>query len=186
MKWPQYGSQRKLVMILIMILLCFTAIPVLSISKENAPNTGDYSRMPKMSIEEQVQDCKGNNKILFQLVFKLINATKQKLLPEYLDPTKVANDFANFFINKIKKIRDALDHHPTYTTTEATVPKFAQFREMLENEVLTIINKIPAKSCAWMHGRYLWWKEHFLRWSEPSQHWSTYLLQRKYLHHNGR
>ena len=31
MKWPQYGGQRKLVMILIMILLCFTAIPVLSI-----------------------------------------------------------------------------------------------------------------------------------------------------------
>ena len=31
MKWPEYGSQQKLVMILIMILLCFTAIPVLSI-----------------------------------------------------------------------------------------------------------------------------------------------------------
>ena len=54
---------------------------------------------------------------------------------------------ANFFINKIKKIRDALDHHLIYKPTEATVPKFAQFREMSEDEVLTIIKKMPAKSC---------------------------------------
>ena len=59
----------------------------------------------------------------------------------------MANDFANFFINKIKKIRDALDHHPIYSPTEAKVQKFAHFREMLENEVLTIIKKMPAKSC---------------------------------------
>ena len=29
MKWPQYGCQRKLVMILIMILLCLQQVPVL-------------------------------------------------------------------------------------------------------------------------------------------------------------
>ena len=30
----------------------------------------------------------------------------------------------------IKMIRDALDHHPTYKPSEATVPKFEKFREM--------------------------------------------------------
>ena len=59
----------------------------------------------------------------------------------------MADDFANFFINKIKKIRDALDHHLIYRPTEANVPKFAHFRDMLENEVLTIIKKMSAKTC---------------------------------------
>ena len=52
----------------------------------------------------------------------------------------MASDFANFFINNIK-IRDVLDHHLTYNSTEAKVPEFAEFREMSENEVLTIIRK---------------------------------------------
>ena len=84
---------------------------------------------------------------LFQLVSKLIDATKQKSLPEYLNPTELANDFANFFINNIKEIRDALDHHLIYRLTEAKVPKFAHFREMLESQVQPIIKKMPAKSC---------------------------------------
>ena len=59
----------------------------------------------------------------------------------------MADDFANFFINKIKKIRDALDQHLIYSPTEAKGPKFAHFREISENEVPTIIKKMPAKSC---------------------------------------
>ena len=38
---------------------------------------------------------------------------------------------------------------------------------MSEDEVLTIIKKCPLHPVNWMHGRHLWWKEHFLRWSEP-------------------
>ena len=63
-----------------------------------------------------------------------------------MNSTELANDFANFFKNKIK-IRDELDHHLTYKPTEATFPKFSHSREMSENEVLTIIKKMPAKSC---------------------------------------
>ena len=100
-----------------------------------------------MSIKEKVQDCKGDSIKLFQLVSKHTSATKQKSLPEYSNTTELANDFANFFINKIRKIRDALDHHLTYKPIEAKVPKFAHFREMSENGVLTIIKKMPAKSC---------------------------------------
>ena len=99
-----------------------------------------------MSIKEKVQDWKGDSKKLFQLVSNLTGTTKQESLPEYSDPTELANDFANFFIKKIKKIRDALDHHSTYEPTETTVPKFSQFRQMQEDKVITIIKKMPAKS----------------------------------------
>ena len=58
----------------------------------------------------------------FQLVSTLTGPTKQKSLHEYMNPTELANDFANIFINKIKKIRDALDHHLIYRPTEAKVP----------------------------------------------------------------
>ena len=85
-----------------------------------------------MSTQEKVQNCKGDSKKLFQLVSKLTSATKQKSLPLYSDPTELANDFANFFINKIKKIRDPIDYHPTSKPTEATVPKCAQFMEKVK------------------------------------------------------
>ena len=52
-----------------------------------------------------------------------------------------------FFINKIKMIRDALDHHLAYKPSELTVPKFEKCREMSEDEVLMIIKKMPTKSC---------------------------------------
>ena len=95
-----------------------------------------------LQIQETTQRCQENeyegkstglqrdSKKLFQLVFTLTGATKQKSLPEYSNPTKVANDLANFFINEIKQIRDMLDHHLIYRPTEAKVQKFAHFREM--------------------------------------------------------
>ena len=114
--------------------------------KEHSKYRRLHKDAKKMSTEEKVQDCKGDSKKLLQLVSNLTIATKQKSLPEYSDPKELANDFANFFINKIKKIRDVLDHHLTYKPTEVAVPKFAQFREMSEDEVLTIIKEMPAKS----------------------------------------
>ena len=44
-------------------------------------------------------------------------------------------------------IRDALDHQLTCKPSEATVPKFEKFREMLEEEVLMTIKKMATKSC---------------------------------------
>ena len=101
----------------------------------------------KMSIEEKYRIAKVMVKKLFQLVSKLTSATKQKSLLEYSNPTELTNDFTTFFKNKIKKIRDTLDHHPIYRPTDAKLPKFAHFGEMLENAVLTVMKKMPAKSC---------------------------------------
>ena len=39
-------------------------------------------------------------------------------MPETSSEDKLAEDFADFFIYKIQKIRDALDYHPTYETTD--------------------------------------------------------------------
>ena len=140
----------------------------------------------KTSIEEKVQDCKVDSNKLFQLVSKYTGATKQKSLPEYSDPTELSNNFANFFINKIKKIRDALDHHLTYKPTEATVPKFGLFREMLENEVLTITKKMPAKYCELDAWEASLMNRAFSKQIRTIIKLVTLCLTEGVLHHNGR
>ena len=39
-------------------------------------------------------------------------------MPETSSEEKLAKDFADFFMNKTEEIRDALDHHPTYKSTD--------------------------------------------------------------------
>ena len=55
----------------------------------------------------------------------------------------MANNFADFFIQKIQKIRDSLEHHPKYDLSKSTTrPRevLRQFREVSEDEVKEIIN----------------------------------------------
>ena len=125
-------------------------------------------------------------KKLFQLVSNLTGTTKQKSLPEYSNPAELANDFANFFINKIKMIRDALDHHPTYKPSEATLSKYEKFREMLEDEVLMIIKKMPTKSCDLDTWEASLMKITFPRMIRAISNQASYLSQKEYLHHNGK
>ena len=55
-----------------------------------------------------------------RIINTLTNNTSENPVPETSIDEKLAKDFADFFKNKIQKIRDALDHHPTYEPRDTT------------------------------------------------------------------
>ena len=63
-------------------------------------------------ISEKVTECGQDSKKIFSLVNTLCGTTKCNLIPE--DAGSLADDFADFFMAKIKKIRDQLENHPKY------------------------------------------------------------------------
>ena len=69
-------------------------------------------------------------------------------IPESVSDETLANDFTNFFIDKIQKIHDALQQHDKYTPTRNTnVNILACIREITEDEVIKIIGEMSPKSC---------------------------------------
>ena len=61
---------------------------------------------------------------------------------------ELAEEFASFFINKIKKIREALDSGQMFKPTQHRSSKsFENFTKLAEDEVEKIIMSMPTKSC---------------------------------------
>ena len=56
-------------------------------------------------------------------------------------------EFADFFMNKIQKIRDALDKHPKYNSCSKEVVSLDSFKLLSEKQVKSIIASMSTKSC---------------------------------------
>ena len=69
-------------------------------------------------------------------------------LPPYQSEKSLANKFASFFHQKIKRIRDMFTASLTVVIPPmCTPPNLPRFNEVSENEVLKIIKNSPTKSC---------------------------------------
>ena len=103
----------------------------------------------KEKLTDLVLNSKGNTKKLYQIVSKLTGSVKDNPLPKAENDKKLANDFADFFLQKIKKIRDDLDNIPNYNPEylEMEIPALTIFEELSQNEVKDIINNLGTKSC---------------------------------------
>jgi hypothetical protein len=55
----------------------------------------------------KVNDNRGDQKTLFQVANSLLHRNKSKPLPMHTDTQILANDFADYFVGKIKKIRES-------------------------------------------------------------------------------
>ena len=66
----------------------------------------------KTTWTEKISDCGMDAKKLYALINNLNNNTKNNPLPKSQSDERLANKFAQYFISKIKSIRDMLDTHP--------------------------------------------------------------------------
>ena len=69
------------------------------------------------TLGNEIAECGNNTKKLYSLVKHLIGTTSNNPLPKHNNEETLANEFAVFFIGKIKKIRQDLDNKPEYKTT---------------------------------------------------------------------
>ena len=68
----------------------------------------------KRHVNKVIEDCNGDAKKLFSVINDLVGKEVEVKLPEYDGDKHLADDFMNYFINKIKCMRSKLGHFSKY------------------------------------------------------------------------
>ena len=98
-------------------------------------------------ISSKVAECKANVKSLYNLVNNITGGVKENPLPECEDDKCLADTFADYFIEKIQKIRDALVDQPLYAPIDQEVPTIEEFIQFTEEDIGKIISNMRPKCC---------------------------------------
>ena len=75
----------------------------------------------------KVSECETDTKKLYSLIRYLIGTTTSNPLPPSSSDEELANEFADYFMNKIQSIRDRLDTHSKYSEPPGNAPNFSAF-----------------------------------------------------------
>ena len=100
----------------------------------------------------QVEECAGDQKQLFKLVGGLLHENKEMPLPSHESTEELANRFADFFVEKISKIRQNLESmreslNAPVITSEKQVPQLSVLEPASEEEIRKLIMSSATKSC---------------------------------------
>ena len=68
-------------------------------------------------------------------------------LPKHENEENLANEFADYFIGKIEKIRQELNTNSRYTPSNDNIPILSRFTEVTQDEVQKIIMNLATKNC---------------------------------------
>ena len=96
---------------------------------------------------KKVKDCRGDVKRLYGMVNTLMGTSSDNPLPSHTSDKDLAEEFADFFMDKIQKIGDNLTGNPTYEPTKKITSRLAEFRPFDQTEVKKIILSMKPKSC---------------------------------------
>ena len=98
-------------------------------------------------IAEKINECGIDSKKLYTLVN---NLTCRKIVTPFLDSESdviLANEFADYFTEKIRAIRGGLEEHPMYKPQETAKAFISKFERVTESEVAKCIRSMASKSC---------------------------------------
>ena len=96
-------------------------------------------------LNKQVSDCGRNSKKLYALMSSLMGIVQSNPPSECDSFDTLAENFADFFHTKIKKIRDNLDHFPKYTPQHKDIPILDRFCPTFSHEGLQVIMNMLTK-----------------------------------------
>ena len=113
----------------------------------------DMAKEKRISFcKTSINDCKGNQGSLFKTIPKLLDAKHPKVLPKHLDDKQLADDFNNFFVEKVSNIRSSIAASTSSKiTSQTTIPnsqstELSEFRPSTTNEIADIVNKMTIKT----------------------------------------
>ena len=81
------------------------------------------------------------------MISNITGTTKVNPLPETASDKELADKFANFFYNKIAKIRNKLDEFDKYEPASREISCISKFQPVTSAEVRKILAGMPNKSC---------------------------------------
>ena len=96
---------------------------------------------------KSIKEAKGNSRQLFAITMGLMGKTKSNQLPASDDDKSLADDFANYFITKIEKIREALSKSPSYTPQRNINSSLTTFHEVDKNTVSKLLQTSKPTTC---------------------------------------
>ena len=109
--------------------------------------TTSSEKRKKQFILDSVKQHGKDTKKLYKLVNALMgNNTENPMLKAKSDE-ELAQQFADFFLEKIQKIRTMFQDITPLQTQESDIPKIRLFSTMTESQVKKIIMKMQSKTC---------------------------------------
>ena len=98
--------------------------------------------------QRSVLNCKGDTKSLYQLINKLTSKVKVNPMPPNVPDMDLAENFADFFLNKILKIRELFVDVPIIDLdVRESIPLLKRFAPVSENETRLLISSMKTKTC---------------------------------------
>ena len=112
-----------------------------------------YNKQLKLSRTEynvsQINSSLGNPKRLFKILGNLSGTTKQNILPTFGTDLEVAEEFSEYFTNKINKIRNLItkENHTKYNMEHGYAKtQFENFNIINEEDMKAVISSLNNKS----------------------------------------
>ena len=99
----------------------------------------------KQTMSKKILENRKNTKQLFKIVSKVTNSNQQNPLPDG-NPEELAEEFADYFLNKIKTIRKLFQNTEQYTPRPSNAPLFRRFAPLTEDEVKKEIINMTTKT----------------------------------------
>ena len=99
-------------------------------------------------LSDKVMQTRGDVKALYQLTNNLTSQTNENPLPKEKDDQEMADEFAEFFLQKILKIRELFENIPYIDVmSDPSVPVLRCFAPMTQDQVKGLILSMKTKSC---------------------------------------
>ena len=90
----------------------------------------------KEKITAKVLKCDRDLKKLYNLVSNITGTNADNPLPEHNDSEQLADEFADFFMEKIRKIRNSLDAHPIFNPHGPAKASFDSFKPVSTEDIV--------------------------------------------------
>ena len=97
-----------------------------------------------------VDDSSNSQKALFKVANELLDKNSEKVLPAYDDPKQLADDFNNFFIQKVIKIRQSIPvvrSNSSHYSRPFQGDRLTDFEHTTEDELQKMISSFGVKTC---------------------------------------
>ena len=101
-----------------------------------------------------MKDKQKEPKYLFKILNSLLHKDRESPLPDHNSVEELVEEFSDFFISKINKIRDYLDGLDSDSLPDVNIPlpekppSFSDFEMLTVDEVKKLIKDSPTKSCS--------------------------------------
>ena len=96
-----------------------------------------------MTIKETGQDPK----TIFKLLNNILGNKNENQLPKGATDSRLAEDFTDFFLEKMDKIREGFTNLQVYQPNERDTLKLKNFMTITQDQLEKTIKEMPTKSC---------------------------------------